>query len=203
MRILIVPEKYNNKKLIDFLQNNFNALSISTIYKTLRKKDIRLNDKRISENCLLKTGDELKIYIADDILEPNFNIPVIYEDQNIVVFDKPAGLEVTGDSSLTTYAQKIYSNFIEPCHRLDRNTSGLVMFAKNQCSLNILLDAFKQHLIEKHYITLVYGIPKKNYEKLEAYLFKDAKKSLVYICDKPLPKYQKIITHYKVLNKSV
>lgn len=203
MKILIVTEKFNNKKLIDFLQNNYNALSISTIYKTLRKKDIKLNGKRISENCLLRTGDEIKIYIADEILEPKIDIPVIYEDENIIVFDKPCGLEVTGDDSLTTYAKEKFKPFVEPCHRLDRNTSGLVLFAKNLGSLDIILDAFKNHLIEKHYITLVYGIPKKNYQKLESYLFKDSKKSLVYISDKPLQKYQKIITHYNVLKKNV
>ena len=65
MKILIVPEKYNNKKLINYLQDTYHSLSSSTIYKTLRKKDIRINDKRISDNCLLKTGDEIKVYIAD------------------------------------------------------------------------------------------------------------------------------------------
>lgn len=202
MKILIVPEKYNNKKLINFLQDTYNNLSSSTIYKTLRKKDIKINDKRVSDNCLLKSGDELKIYIADNILEPELDIPIVFEDDNIVVFDKPAGIEVTGDKSLTSYAKKIFSSFIEPCHRLDRNTSGLVIFAKNEVSLNSLLDSFKNHLIEKHYIALVYGIPTEKTKKLEAYLFKDSKKALVYISDKQLPKYRKIITHYKVLKSN-
>ncbi|MBR2704133.1 MAG: RluA family pseudouridine synthase [Clostridia bacterium] len=199
MKILIVPEKYNNKKLINYLQDTYHSLSSSTIYKTLRKKDIRINDKRISDNCLLKTGDEIKVYIADDILEPKLDIPIVYEDDNIVVFDKPVGIEVTGDNSLATYAKKEYSSFIEPCHRLDRNTSGLVIFAKNENSLKSLLDAFKNHLIEKHYIALVCGIPTEKSKRLEAYLFKDAKKAMVYISDKPLSKYQKIITSYRII----
>lgn len=202
MKILIVPEKYNNKKLINFLQDTYKNLSSSVIYRTLRKKDIKINDKRISDNCLLKTGDELKVYIADNILEPELDIPVVFEDENIVVFDKPVGIEVTGENSLTTYAKKHYSFFIEPCHRLDRNTSGLVIFAKNENSLNSLLNAFKSHLIEKHYIALVYGIPVVKNKRLESYHFKDAKKALVYISDKPLSKYQKIITHYRVLKSN-
>ena len=202
MKILIVPEKYNNKKLINFLQDTYNGLSSSTIYKTLRKKDIKINDKRVSDNCLLKSGDELKIYIADNILEPEIDIPIIFEDDNIVVFDKPVGIEVTGEKSLTTYAQKKFCSFMEPCHRLDRNTSGLVIFARNEASLSSLLDAFKNHLIEKHYIALVAGIPTEKNKRLEAYLFKDSKKSMVYISDKQLPKYQKIITHYKVLKSN-
>ena len=69
MKILKVNEKYNNKKLINFLQDNFDGLTTSTIYKALRKKDIRINDKRISENCLLKIGDDVKIYISDNLLQ--------------------------------------------------------------------------------------------------------------------------------------
>ncbi|MBQ3408219.1 MAG: RluA family pseudouridine synthase [Clostridia bacterium] len=202
MKILIVDKKYNNKKVIDFIKEHFPALSSSTIYKTLRKRDIRVNNNRISENCLLKTGDEIKIYIADDILEPKLEIPIVYEDENIIVFNKPIGLEVTGSESLTSYAQKNYGSFVEPCHRLDRNTSGLTIFAKNQTSYGILLDAFKNHLIEKHYIALVSGIPMANSKRLEAYLFKDSKKALVYISDKQLPKYQKIITHYKIIKSN-
>lgn len=202
MKVLIVPEKYNNKKLINFIQDTYSNLPSSMIYKTLRKKDIKINDKRVSDNCLLKTGDELKIYIADNILEPELDIPIVFEDDNIVVFDKPIGIEVTGDSSLTSYAKKKYGPSLEPCHRLDRNTSGLVVFAKNEMSLNSLLNAFKNHLVEKHYIALVCGIPSEKSKKLEAYLFKDAKKSLVYISDKPQAKYQRIITHYKIIKSN-
>jgi len=203
MKILKVNEKYNNKKLINFLQDNFDSLSTSTIYKTLRKKDIKINEKRISENCLLRTGDEIKLYIADDLLEKKYDIPIIFEDNNIIIFDKPTGIEVTGENSLSTYAKTLFkNNFIEPCHRLDRNTCGLVLFAKNQESLDILLDAFKHHTIEKHYLSVVYGLPKIESQRLESYLFKDSKKSLVYISDKPLPGYQKIITSYKILKKN-
>ena len=88
-----------------------------------------------------------------------------------------------------------------PCHRLDRNTTGLILFAKNEESLNILLKKFKNHEIEKHYLALVYGIPKENYKKCEAFLFKDNKKSQVYISDTLKKGYQNIITSYTVLEK--
>lgn len=206
MKILKVPQKYNNKKIINFLLDSFNGLSSSTIYKALRKKDIKINDKRISDNCLLRTGDEIKIYITDDLLENNLDIPIVYQDDNIVVFNKPIGLEVTGESSLSSYAKKIFAKteneFIEPCHRLDRNTSGIVLFARNKQSLDVLLNAFKNHLIEKHYTCVVYGIPQKKSNRLEAFLFKDSKKSIVYISDSPKQGYQKIITSYKVIKSN-
>ena len=88
-----------------------------------------------------------------------------------------------------------------PCHRIDRNTTGLVLFAKNEKSLEILLSKFKNHEIEKHYLALVYGHPSSNSKKLEAYLFKDNKKSMVYISDTPKKGYSKIITSYTILEK--
>lgn len=203
MKNLIVTDKYNNKKLMNFLLDNFDGLTTSIFYKTLRKKDIKINDKRISENCLLRTGDDVKIYVADDFLYKKLDIPIVYQDNNIVIFNKPQSIEVTGENSLTDYAKKLFSNdantFIEPCHRLDRNTSGLVLFARNKSSLDELLLAFKNHLVEKHYICAVYGIPNKKTQRLEAFLFKDSKKSQVYISDQPQKGYQKIITSYKLI----
>lgn len=76
---------------------------------------------------------------------------------------------------------------------------GLIIYAKNEKSLNSLLSAFKNHEIEKHYLAWVYGVPKIHSKKMEAYLFKDCKKSFVYISDFPKKGYSKIITSYKVL----
>ena len=123
---------------------------------------------------------------------------------NILIINKPYSLEVTGSNSLTTIVNESYNNSdfnYMPCHRIDRNTTGLVLFAKNQISLDILLSKFKNHEIEKHYLALVYGIPKENYKKCNAYLFKDTKKSTVYINDNFKKGYQKITTIYNVLKR--
>ncbi len=200
MKILVVDEKYNNKKLDKFIFDKFPSLSSGLFYKTLRKKDFRVNDNRISENIILHTSDEIKVFISDELLENNVSLSTIYEDDNILVIDKPTSIEVVGDNSVTSILEKKYS-YIKPCHRLDRNTTGLVLFAKNEESLNILLDKFKNHEIEKHYRAIVYGIPKVKKAKLEAFLFKDSKKSLVYILDEPKKGYQKIITSYEVIKE--
>lgn len=200
MKILVVDEKYNNKRLDKFIFDKFPSLSSGLFYKTLRKKDFRVNDNRISENIILHTGDEIKVFISDELLENNILLPTIYEDDNILVIDKPTNIEVVGENSVTSILEKKYS-YIKPCHRLDRNTTGLVLFAKNEESLNILLDKFKNHEIEKHYKTTVYGIPKVKKAKLEAFLFKDSKKSLVYISNEPRKGYQKIITSYEVIKE--
>ena len=203
MKELVVPSKFNNKKLQSFLMHNFPSLTNSLFYKTLRKKDIKINNIRISENILLHTNDNVKVYISDELLLPNtqIKINIIYEDNNILIANKPEQIEVTGDSCLTCLLKKQHNfKFLEPCHRLDRNTTGLTLFAKNQEALNILLNKFKNHEIEKHYLAMVYGILSDKQKTLQAYLFKDNKKSQVYISDTPKKGYVPITTKYTVLN---
>ena len=204
MKTLIVNKKYDNKKLSNFLLGNIENLSSNLFYKTLRKKDIKVNGKRVNTDILIHENDEILVYISDALLKPTISLDIIYEDDNILIINKPIGIEVTGNNSLTSIVHNLYktSEFLPmPCHRIDRNTIGLVLFAKNQSSLDILLNKFKLHEIEKHYLALVYGIPKKNFQRCEAYLFKDNKKSQVYISNTMKKGYQKIITTYSVLKR--
>ena len=204
MKKLIVTKNYNEKKLNKFLFDEIPNLTNNLFYKTLRKKDIKVNGKRINENITIFEGDEILVYISDEILSSSFLLDIFFEDDNILLINKPHGIEVTGEHSLTTYVHKKYSYYDYkpmPCHRIDRNTVGLVLFAKNEEALNVLLNKFKTHEIEKHYLAWVYGIPKENYKKSEAYLFKDTKKSIVYINDTFKKGYQKITTIYRILEK--
>ncbi len=201
---LVVNKKYDGKKLNKFLLDNIENLSSNLFYRTLRKKDIKINGKRIKEDILVHENDEILVYISDELLKPNISLDIVYEDNNILIINKPFNLEVTGINSLTTIIHEKYkdSSFLPmPCHRLDRNTSGFVLFAKNEEALNILLEKFKHHEIEKHYLALVYGHPKENFKRCEAYLFKDNKKSMVYINDTFKKGYKKIITTYNVLER--
>ena len=204
MRKLIVNEKYNNKKLSVFLLDNFNGLSMNTLYKALRKKDILINGTRIKENINIHSSDEITVYISDDYLFKKFDIDIIYEDDYIVAVNKPSGIEVVSSDlsvqTLTTILESKLGSFISPCHRLDRNTSGIVLFAKSQEALDILLDKFKNKEISKFYKCTVYGIPAKPKATLTAYLFKDNKKSSVYIYDEPRKGTVEIVTSYKVLS---
>lgn len=206
MRKLIVNKKYDGKKLNKFLLDNIPNLSFGLFCNILRKKDIKINGKRINKDISVFNGDEILIYVSEELLSSKYfiNIETIYEDNNILVINKPSNIEITGNNSLTDLIHKIYKseNFKPmPCHRLDRNTTGLVLYAKNEDALNILLKKFKNHEIEKHYLALVFGSPKQDYKKIESYLFKDNKKSLVYISDVPKKGYAKIITSFSVLER--
>ena len=227
MKKLIIDNKFDNKKVSDVLYFYFNGLTKNTLYKAFRKKDIRINNVRINEDSIVHLNDEITIYIVDDLLYKNVNIQKVYEDENILIVNKPTGIEVVGNNSLTTLLQKEYE-YVEPCHRLDRNTTGLVVFAKNKVALEILLEKFKKQEIEKHYLAKVYGVPNFNYLKnsfntiqsksttsnnpinknsserltLTAYLFKDNRKSIVYISDVPKKGYVKIETSFTLFEKN-
>lgn len=200
MRTLIINNKNDGKKLNNILLKEFPNLSINSVYKALRKKDIRVNNIKVSENVVLHTGDTLSVYISDDVLFGQVSVDKVYEDDNILVVNKPIGLEVTGSDSLTTILSKLYGFDILPCHRLDRNTSGLTIFAKNSQALDIMLEKFKNHEIEKHYVCRVYGIPQVQHQVLNAFLFKDTKKSIVYVSDTPKKGYLNIVTEYNVIS---
>lgn len=183
------------------------GLNVNTIFKALRKKDIRLNNQRISENVTLHAGDEITIYIEDKYLFQTFDLNIIYEDANILVINKPSGIEVIGEeneNSLTKLVQERYNlaNFPYPAHRLDRNTSGLIVFAKNKESLEILFSKFKKHEIEKYYACICVGIPLQSRATLKAFLWKDSKKSLVYISDTSKKNYLPIETSYTLLKSN-
>lgn len=205
MKKLIVNKKYGEKRLSKYLLDNVQNLTYGLFSNTLRRKDIKLNGKRINKDIIVHEGDEINLYISEEVLNNKRSIGSIekfYEDDNILILNKPINIEVTGEQSLTTIIQEQYKNTNfkpMPCHRLDRNTTGLVIFAKKSKALEILLDKFKKHEIEKHYIAKVYGIPYYKFKREIAYLFKDNKKSKVYISNIPRKGYSKIITEYKVL----
>lgn len=202
MRTLIVSKKYDNKKLNSFILASFPDLSLNILNRALRKKDIRVNGVRVKDNVVLSENDEVTIYISDEFLFKKVDLDIIFEDDNILIVNKPIGIEVVSSNSeecLTSILKRKY-DFVEPCHRLDRNTSGLILFARNKASLDILLEKFKNKEIKKYYKCTVYGIPKKQSSTLIGYLFKDSKKSMVYISDTPKIGYKKIITSYKVLD---
>lgn len=87
MKKLVVNKKYDNKKLDKFLKDNISTLSNNLFYKTLRKKDIKINGKRVSENVTVFENDEILVYIPDNLLENKLNLDIIYEDNNILLIN--------------------------------------------------------------------------------------------------------------------
>ena len=225
MKEIKIKKEFANQRIDKFVRKFLNDAPLSFIYKTFRKKDVKINDKWVKESYILKEGDNLKIYVTNAQIE-EFNKPkkiedykseinVIYEDENILIVNKPKGLLVHGDMTekritlsnmVLSYLYKKgeYKNdgigFIpSPTHRLDRNTSGLVVFAKNVKSSQIMMDLFKKHeLIEKKYILLADG--KLNESGIiDAPLIKDEDKGFVKV-GALSSGAKKAITEYKLID---
>lgn len=208
MRKIIVEK--NNKKIVNYIKTCYPNVPESAIYKALRQKNIRINGVKISENLPVEVGDEISVYIKDEILlgsSSSFHPEwIVYEDENILIVNKPQGLLVQADGEkigLDSLINDYYgTTTIRPCHRLDRNTSGLIIFAKDSESEEIVLKLIKGREISKHYRCLVYGHPKQKTATLKAYLFKDRKNNRVIISDEKKKGYVEIVTKYTVLQSN-
>lgn len=167
------------------------------IQKIIKSKSVKINGLRVGVDMNVNSGDTVYVYLAD---REKDSIEVVYRDDNILVVNKTAGIEVQGTDSLTERINNILTDATAvPVHRLDRNTMGLVVFALNKTAETELLASFKDRDIDKLYNCIVVGNPKPASAKLKAFLFKDAKKSMVYVSDAPKQGYLPIETHYRVL----
>lgn len=225
MKSIKVDKLNSNKRIDKFVRKYLNDAPLSFIYKLFRKKDVKVNDHWVKENYILKENDEIKIYVTDnqlndfnkpkDIEKLNANLNIIYEDDNILIINKPKGILVTGNEdekriTLTNFVQSYLFKKNEfkndgidftpsPVHRLDRNTSGIVVFAKNLLTSQLLMEEFKNHNnLDKYYLALCYGKFEKDDGIINANLLKDEEKNIVKISNKEGSKES--ITEYKVLD---
>lgn len=195
-------EKFNvneSGNLINILSKKFSNISLSKLKSILKNKDVKVDGVRVKENIFVDAGKEILIYFPDNLFE--LKIEIVYQDENIIVVNKPQNLETINldGVALIDFVKSQIGQEIFAVHRLDRNTTGLVVFAKNLEAKNELDKAFKNRTIDKFYLALVYGLLGKQNDKMIAYLKKDSQKSLVEVIDKPLSGYEKIQTNYTVV----
>lgn len=166
----------------------FNAL--------LRARDIKVNGVRTGKNIELFSGDEI-IYYTTVKQESIVTHSAVYEDENVLIADKHSG--VTSEGLSTELCTK---GDYRACHRLDRNTQGLIVYAKNDIAEAEILQAFKQKKINKIYIAVCKDNFKKESGVLSAYLLKNANASEVKITEKEVAGSKKIVTEYQVTDRT-
>lgn len=191
MREIIVNENDEGRRLDRFLKIYFEKAPLSFIYKNLRKKNIVVNGKKAKPEDILSKGDTIKLFLAEETINKfkkdikkskNSKLPdILYEDENIILVKKPINMLTHNDSGkyqdnaldrMVDYliAKGEYSPRLEKSfrpafvNRLDRNTSGILIGAKNLKSLQILNDAIKSRRIKKYYVTIVCGDVKKDFD---------------------------------------
>jgi len=214
-----------DKYLIKLLGNNINR---SDIYKYIRTKHIKINNKRTLVDYRLQLNDKIQFYNIDyellkfqsppqstvTIKHPKVN--AVYEDDNIIVIDKPVGMIVHSDinEKINTLIDHIKAYLVQKedkfedchdgfvpalCNRIDRNTSGLVIAAKNNEALLAVNRIIKNHELTKKYRCLVFGVPKNSSGRISNYLLKDSKYNTVEVVNKMTDGARKAVTLYKVI----
>ena len=227
MKKITIEKNDAGQRLDKFMHKFFkSAMPTSMIYKSIRKKRIKINGKRGNESDILKVGDVLEMYINDEffdrekvaVTKVRADFDVVYEDENIILIDKRTGIVVHDDDNGTvnTLINQLYSYLIDKgeynpdnensfvpslCNRIDRNTSGIVIAAKNAQALREMNEIIKLRKVHKYYLALVEGTPKKKSDTMAAYLFKDKVKNKVYVTDNKQNGAVKIITAYKTLKQ--
>ncbi len=225
MKTFVISQNDCDKRLDKFLQKSVPLLPQSLMYRYIRTKRIKVNGKRSQISYRLKEADTVELYINDEFftkssdfgfLSVSGNIKVVYEDENILLVNKPQGLVVHEDNSNSPdtlinrvkrylYDKKEYNPDDELsfapalCNRIDRNTCGIVIVAKNAPSLRILNEKIKNRELTKKYLCIVVGTPPKKSDTLTNYLLKDSAKNTVKIYDKPIKDSKTIITKYTLL----
>ncbi len=227
MKVIKVNHNDENIRLDNFLSKTFCNIKKSEIYKAIRNNKVKVNNKKVKFNYRVQYDDEIKIYINNDLLVNNkqsLNVNkkqdflILYEDINIMIVYKPKGLLVHADvaNNNNTLINQVINYLItnkqyDPKHensfvpslvnRLDRNTAGIVLIAKNHKTLELLNEKTKNHEISKYYIAKVHGIIDPKQATLVAYSTKNNVKNLVTITKKPInDNSKKIITKYKMIS---
>ncbi len=186
-----------NQKLIKFIQSEYGEnIKYSQILKLLKNKEIKVNGKRVSKDIELNENDKIDVYYDGEIAVKVLDI--VYADQNVIVIDKPKKCDYAKALNLVKTS---YENAVA-VHRLDTNTTGLMIFALNSESESELVKAFKEGKVQKKYIAEVYGKFSKKEDILTDYLVKDSNSSTVKIFKEKTLNSLTIKTGYKVLKET-
>ena len=228
MKEIVIKKNDAGQRLDRFVGKAVPLLPESLLQKYIRLKRIKVNGKGSKRDARLAEGDVLSLYINDEFFEKpreensylkvgTPRLTIVYEDENILLADKKPGVlcHSAGAWDYNTLIANIQAylaqkgewrpkeeNSFAPalCNRIDRNTGGIVIAAKNAEALRILNEKIRNREIEKYYLCAVQGRPKPREGRLENYIFKDAVKNQVFIKPGPEPGARTAVTEYKVLS---
>ncbi|MDD2956496.1 MAG: RluA family pseudouridine synthase [Oscillospiraceae bacterium] len=228
MKSFLIGKNDAGQRMDKFLSKAVPLLPPSLLYKSIRLKRIKLNRKRCEISTRLTEGDIVELYLNDEFFEEPKGplvflrapaaLDVIYEDENILLVDKKPGLIVHEDDkeSVDTlinrilhylYDKKEYdpdaeNSFVPAlCNRIDRNTGGIVIAAKNAAALRVLNQKIKDRELTKLYLCIVHGHMPQKEGLLTGYLVKDQEQNKVTVSAQKRPDSKTVLTQYKVLGE--
>lgn len=225
MKEFIINRNDSGQRLDRFVLKAVPRLPQSMMYKAIRNKRIKLNGRRAEISSRLCEGDTVQMYLNDEFFDSvpetefmsvSSALNIIYEDDNIMLLDKKNGMVVhedddnTADTLINRVKRYLYDkgeydpgaeNSFAPalCNRLDRNTGGIVIAAKNAESLRILNQKIRDREIEKYYLCVTVGVPPKRSDTVTAYLEKDSASNTVKVTDRKSGTNKTIVTSYRII----
>ena len=236
MREFIINSNDAGQRLDKFVLKTVKGIPASLMYKSIRLKKIKVNRRRAEEKQILETGDTVQMFLSEDLFSDKIEaselmavtpkLRIVYEDENIIICDKPVGVLVhsgdgdgktngdgnIGDRNTLIFHIQAYlarkgeyvpskENSFAPslCNRIDRNTGGIVIAAKNATSLRDMNARIREDGISKFYLCAVHGKPDKKADTLKGFLMKNLKSNTVRIVDKEERGAKEIITSYSLL----
>jgi 23S rRNA pseudouridine955/2504/2580 synthase len=230
MKAFTITKNDAGQRLDRFIAKTVPLLPASLSQKYIRLKRIKVNGQRAQRDTRLQVGDLVEMYVNDEFFEtprednayltvtaPKLNI--VYEDENILLLDKKPGMAVHphdgaeyGRTLIDHIQAYLYAkgewrprqeHAFAPalCNRIDRNTGGIVIAAKNAEALRIMNEKVKNRELDKRYLAVIHGAMQPPSGQLKGYLFKDAKKNRVYVTKQSQPGAKTCITEYRTLRK--
>lgn len=210
------------QRLDKFLSKLLKDAPMGMIYKWIRKKRVKINGKKQEISYVLCEGDVLELYINDEFFETQkteikkgLPVDVVYEDENILVVSKPSGIAAHGEDD--GLLERIVGYLFEKgeydpkrehtfrpalCNRIDKNTSGLVIAAKNAVALRIINEKLKSREIDKFYLMRVEKIPNPPSGRISGYTLKNERERKVYFYEEPVKGAKPAQTIYRALGNS-
>ena len=229
MREFQIKKNDAGQRLDKFLSKAVKGLPMSLMYKYIRTKKIKVNRARTEQKYMLCEGDEIQLFIRDEFFEsPESDrgalfrivpkLDIVYEDENIMLLNKRPGVLVHEDTAAAEntlimhvkaylaqkgeYDPESEQSFAPAlCNRIDRNTGGIVIAAKNAEALREMNEKIRNDELRKCYICAVHGVPRKQSATLTGYLKKNSDDNTVDVIDTPRAGYKEIITKYHILKK--
>lgn len=216
MKEIIISKGNEGQRFDKYLGRYLDNAPKSFIYKMLRKKNIKLNDKKAEGNEMLKAGDKVNIYLSDETVDkfkngdskkstlPPYTLDIVYESEDVLFVNKPVGMlsqkatkeDVSLNEYIVEYVGKGEDGFVPGvCNRLDRNTSGLVLAGKTLAGSQAISKLLKDRTLDKYYITIVAGVI-DNEKTVDGYLCKNEENNKVAFSSKELEGYVPIKTKY-------
>ena len=227
MREYYITKNDSGQRLNKFLEKAVPLLSGGMMHKYLRLKRIKVNNKRTEAAYKLAEGDSVQLYLNDEFFETpseenvyltiaNPKLHILYEDENILLLDKPAGMVVHADEGekVNTLVNHLLAylyqkrewkpreeNAFTPalCNRIDRNTGGIVIAAKNAEALRVLNEKIRERELSKFYLCICLGRPEPPKGRIECFLRKDSKTNTVRVYHHPVPDGRSAVTLYETL----